>query len=172
MRPSPAALVIFRIDGALREALELDDVHERLALHAAEAAGVLALEQRLDAIDKVDDLFPGLRLLDVEVDAHGVGAGAELLVLRAGHHDHAQRREFPPHDGEHLKAIHGRHAQIDEQEIERLAFQQRDGARAVVGGVDFRLAGEAREDLLVDLQDVVFVVENEDALAGGHGLED
>ena len=55
-----------------------------------------------------------------------------------------------------------------EQQIERLAFEQRDGPGAVVGRVNLGLARQAREDLLVDLQDVVLVVENEDALAGGH----
>ena len=99
-----------------------------------------------------------------------VGSRAELLLVCGGHHHHAERRKFPPDDGEHLEAVHHRHSEIDEQEIERLAFKERDGARTVVGSVDLRLAGQAREDLLVDFQDVVFVVENENFLPGRHGL--
>jgi hypothetical protein len=53
--------------------------------------------------------------------------------------------------------------------LKGFAFQQRDGSGAVVSSVDLRLAGEPREDLLVDLQDVVLVVEDEDFLTDSHG---
>ena len=155
----------------MREALELHDVHQRLALHAAETAGVFLLEHRLDAIDEVDDLFAGLRFFEIEVDAHGIRTGAKLFILRGSHDDHAQNGKFAPHDGQHLEAIHRRHAQVDEQEIEGLALEKREGAGAIVGGMNLRLAGQPREDLLVNLQDVVLVVEDEDFLPGGHGRE-
>ena len=52
----------FQDGRTLREAFELDDIDERLALHTAEASGIVLLQHGLDAIDKVDDLLAGLWL--------------------------------------------------------------------------------------------------------------
>jgi hypothetical protein len=129
---------------------------------------LLALQQRFDAIDKIDDLFAGFGLLHVEIDPDAVGPRAELLIFGRGHHHHSQSGEFAPHDDQHLKAVHLRHAQIDQQQVEGFTFQQRQGSRSVVGDVDFGLARQARQNLLVNFQDVLFVVENENFLAGSH----
>ena len=146
MRPSPVAVVILRI-------AELWVRHSSWMISTSvllctprKPPCFFALEQRLDAIDEVDDLFPGLRLLDVEIDAHRVSAGAELFVLRRGHDDDAQRRKLAADDGEHLEAVHLRHAQIDEEQIERLAFEQRDarGRRCPPYGFPAG-SGDARE---------------------------
>src|SRR5204863_5239119 len=37
----------------LGEAFQLDDIHQRLALHTAEATGFLPFEQRLDAVHEI-----------------------------------------------------------------------------------------------------------------------
>ena len=115
-RPSPCALVTLRIT-------ELCVRHSNWMISTSvllctprKPPCVFALEHRLDAIHEIDDLFSRLRLLDIQVHAHGVGAGAKLLVFRRGDHHHAQSRKFPAHDRQHLKAIHLRHPQIREQE--------------------------------------------------------
>jgi hypothetical protein len=64
-----------------------------------------------------------------------------------------------------------KHAQVEQEQVEMLGVEHGDGLRAVVHGLDVGLAGQAREDFLVDLQDVLFVVEDEDSLADGHGQE-
>ena len=69
---------------------------------------------------------------------------------------------------EHLESIHLRHAQIEEEQIELLAFDHRERLGAIINGVNGRLARQSRENLLVDLQNVLLVVEDEDALPGSH----
>jgi hypothetical protein len=66
--------------GTLRNAFQLDNVHQALALHAAEAGLGLAPQQRLDALQKHLDFLVGGRLMPKEVHAQGIGAGAELFV--------------------------------------------------------------------------------------------
>ena len=80
--------------GVLGEALDLDQVHEALALDAAEAAVVRPLrQQRIDALAEEADFRGGGRFLCIKIDAGGVGAGAVLLIAQAGDGDRAQGRE-------------------------------------------------------------------------------
>src|SRR5271168_4210366 len=65
--------------GAAGKAFELNEIDEVLALHAAETAGVLvvAVEEGLDAILEELHFLAVAGFLPEQLDALGVGAGAE-----------------------------------------------------------------------------------------------
>ena len=107
----------FEHRGTLRQAFQLDDVHQTFTLHAAEPAGVgLPVEQRFDAVDEEVDFPARVRLFQKQVDAHGVGARAELRVHNRSHDRRAELRKFAPHDGQHLEPVHLGHVQVRDQE--------------------------------------------------------
>ena len=49
-----------------------------------------------------------------------------------------------------------------------LGFEKGQRPRAIIGRVNFRLAGKAREDFLINLKDVLLIVEDENLLACYH----
>ena len=95
------------------------------------------------------DFFAAGGLLAEQLHPLRVGAGAVFLVQHAGQNNDAQMGKFAAHNGQHLQAVHFRHAQVGDQQVKRLRFQHRDGARAGIGDVDLRLAGKLLEQFLV-----------------------
>src|SRR5439155_19418866 len=113
----------------LRQTFQLDNIDQAFALHAAEASFLLPAEQGLDGLHKQTHFLVRLRLDPILIDAHGVGAGAELLLADAGKNDQAQLRIFAPGNREHLQAVHFRHVQVHDQQVELFRLQQRQRAR-------------------------------------------
>ncbi len=146
-----AALGDVEDGGALGEALELDEVDEALALHAAEAAfgGDFAAEEGFDAVFEELEFLGAAGFLPEEVDAQGIGAGAVFFVENAGENDDAQVGVFAADDGQDLQAIHFGHAEVGDEECKGFGFEQGDGAGAGAGGGDFGFAGEVAEQFLV-----------------------
>src|SRR5216117_2516415 len=150
----------FEHRGTLRQAFQLDDVHQTFTLHAAEPAGVgLAVQQRFNAVDEEVDFPAGVRLFQKQVDAHGVGARAELRVHDRSHDRRAELRKFAPHDGQHLEPVHLRHVKVRDQERKGLGIQQGNGPGAGGGRENLRLTGQPAEHLAVQLHQFVIVVE-------------
>ena len=158
----------FEDRGTPRQALDLDDVHQAFALHAAKPAVHLAAEQRLDAVEKKHDFLTGVRLLQKQVDPHGVGPGPKLRVHDRSHDGSAQLWEFAPHDRQDLQAVHFRHAQVGDKQREGLGIQQRNRPRAGSGGIDFRLARQPAQYFPVQLEQILIVINEEDFMLDGH----
>ena len=55
--------------------------------------------------------------------------------------------------------------------MEGFAAEESDRLGTGIGGVNFRLTRETSENFLVDLEDVLFVIEDENFLSGGHKEE-
>ncbi len=108
----------------VRETFNLDDVHQAFALHPAKTRAGFLAQQRRDAILKLFDLRLGAGLGPEQVRAERINARAKLFVRHGGEHHGAQRGMFVPHQREHLQAVHLRHLQVADQEVERFAVQQ------------------------------------------------
>ena len=103
-----------------------------------------------------------------EVHAQGVGAGAELLVHFRRQRHRAQLRILAADDREDLQAVHLRHLQVANQQLERLGLQHRDDARPGGGRVDLGPAGQLRQDFPVHVQQIRIVVRQQNLRASVH----
>ena len=71
----------------MREALQLDDVDQALALDTAKAGLGLAADQGFDGFHEEAHLLIGLRLDPILIHAQRVGSRAKLLVTNTREHD-------------------------------------------------------------------------------------
>ncbi len=152
----------------LRDALQLNDIHQALALDAAKTGLALAPEERLDAFEEHPDFFLGGGLVPEKIHAQGIHAGAELFVHHRSERDGAELGIFAADDGEDLEAVHLGHLEIANQKLERLGFEHGHRFPARIGDGDFRMAGKLGEHLAVQLQQVRIVIQQQDFVVRVH----
>ena len=142
------------------EALELDDIDQALALHAAEARLGFPADQGFDRFHEQAHFLIGLGLDPILIDAQGIGAGAELLIANSSQNDQAKPGILAPRDGEHLQAVHLRQVQIDDEQGELFGFEQRQGPGTGIGHPHFRQAWQMlAQHLPIQIQKVLIVVQ-------------
>ena len=103
-----------------------------------------------------------------QVHAQGVGAGAELFVHLRRQRHRAQVRILAADNRQDLQAVHLRHLQVANQQLERLGFQHRYDARPGGGGVNLGPAGQLGQDFPVHVQQVRIVIRQQDFRASVH----
>ena len=156
--------------GVLGKALYLDKIHEALAVDATKTAvGAGLREKRINALAEEANLGRGGRFLSVKIDAGRVGACPVLLIAKARNGDGAERGETLAGTEEDLKAIDLRHAEICDKKGEGLCVKQGECAGGAGSDTNLGTAGQAAKDAAVGIEELLVIVEDENAAARGAG---
>ncbi len=116
------------------EALHLDDVLEaHLAEHAAKTLFGLPSSQLMQGGENAFQAFDGAGFLQEQLRASRQGSGAVLLRGEGGHHHLLNIRVFAPDQVEQLQAVHHRHFDINDREVDGLVLNQGEGLAGVLG---------------------------------------
>ena len=158
----PALPVAEMARGVKQQIAALDDLARRTGRSRLALAQALAPQQGPDALD---EQALGEGLLDVIVGAHAQAHELVDLVILGGQEDHGQIALLAQ-PVEQLEAVHARHLDVEDRQIDRLGGQALQSLRAVRENTHDEALGLQRHGDRG--QDVAIVIDKRDGLRHGY----